>query len=69
MGWGLGAFAVGALIGAALWRPAYGYGYGYPAYGYGYGSPYGYGGGYYRAYYGYAYQPSRRVRRAVYRYR
>ena len=58
MGWGLGAFAVGALIGAALWRPAYGY-----------GSPYGYGGGYYRAYYGYAYQPSRRVRRAVYRYR
>jgi len=42
---------------------------GYPAYGYGYGSPYGYGGGYYRAYYGYAYQPSRRVRRAVYRYR
>ena len=92
LGWGLGAFAVGALIGAALWRPAYGYGYGYPAYGYGYpaygygygypaysygypaygygyGSPYGYGGGYYRAYYGYAYQPSRRVRRAVYRYR
>jgi hypothetical protein len=75
-GWGIGAFAVGALLGAALWRPAYGYGYGYPAYGYGYASPaYGYGypygyGGYSRAYYGaYAYQPSRRVRRAVYRYR
>ena len=56
--------------------PAYGYGYGYPAYGYGYAAPaYGYGysygyGGYSRAYYGaYAYQPSRRVRRAVYRYR
>jgi hypothetical protein len=49
--------------------PAYGYGYAAPAYGYGYGSPYGYGG-YSRAYYGaYAYQPSRRVRRAVYRYR
>ena len=45
MGWGLGAFAVGALIGAALWRPGYGYGYGYPAYGYGYPA-YGYGYGY-----------------------
>src|SRR5260370_27192113 len=67
-GWGLGAFAIGALIGAALWRPAYsyrypayGYGYGYPAYGYGYGYPaysYGYGypsygyGGYYPPYFG-----------------
>src|SRR5260370_1586126 len=67
-GWGLGAFAIGALIGAALWRPAYSYrypaysyGYGYPAYGYGYGYPaysYGYGypsygyGGYYRPHYG-----------------
>ena len=67
-GFGFGAFAIGALIGAALWRPAYsyyypayGYGYGYPTYGYGYGYPaysYGYGypaygyGGYYRPYYG-----------------
>jgi hypothetical protein len=31
LGWGIGAFAIGALIGAALWRPAYAY---YPAYGY-----------------------------------
>jgi len=47
-GWGFGAFAIGALIGAALWRPAYSYYY--PAYGYGYPA-YGYGG-YYRPYYG-----------------
>ena len=56
-GWGLGGLAVGALIGAALTRPYYGYGYGYPAYGYGYGYPaYSYGYGYpayggYRRYY------------------
>ena len=39
-GWGpaIGGFAVGALIGSALARPYYGYGY--PAYyGYGYGYP------------------------------
>ena len=72
--WGCwaGAGIAAAVIGGALASRAYGYGYGYPAYGYGYGAPaYGYGyGGYSRAYYGaYAYQPSRRVRRAVYRYR
>jgi hypothetical protein len=50
-GWGLGGLAIGALIGAALAGPAYGYGYGYPAYGYGYPVYYGYG---YPAYsYGY----------------
>jgi hypothetical protein len=49
--WGpaLGGLAVGAIIGSALARPAYGYyGYGYPAYSY-----YGYA----PAYYGYAYSP------------
>jgi hypothetical protein len=40
-GWGLGAFALGAVVGSALARPYYGY----PYYGYGY---YGY-----PAYYGY----------------
>jgi hypothetical protein len=56
-GWGgwwgpaIGGFAVGALIGSALARPYYGYGYGYPAYyGYGYPAYYGYG---HPAYYGY----------------
>src|ERR1700746_3944992 len=53
-GWGVGAFAVGAPIGAAWWRPAYSYYYPaysyYPAYGYGYGYlAYGYG---YPSYYG-----------------
>ena len=54
-GWGLGGLAAGALVGAALTAPYWGYGggygYGYPSYGYGYGYPgyrYGYGG------YGYA---------------
>ena len=51
-GWGpaLGGFAVGAIIGSALARPAYGYYgyYGYPAYSY-----YGYA----PSYYGYAYSP------------
>ena len=51
-GWGpaLGGLAVGAIIGSALARPAYGYygSYGYPAYSY-----YGYA----PAYYGYAYSP------------
>jgi len=43
-GWGLGGLAAGLIIGAALSRPAYAYGYGYPAYSYGYGYPnYGYG--------------------------
>jgi hypothetical protein len=50
--WGpaLGGLAVGAIIGSALARPAYGYYgyYGYPAY-----SSYGYA----PAYYGYAYSP------------
>jgi hypothetical protein len=46
-GWGLGGLAAGLIIGAALSRPAYAYGYGYPAYSYGYGYPsYGYGYGY-----------------------
>lgn len=51
--WGpaLGGFAVGAIIGSALARPAYGYGYGY-----GYGYP-AYGYGYAPAYYGYGYAP------------
>ena len=52
--WGpaVGGLVVGAIIGSALARPAYGYyGYGYPAYSY-------YGGyGYTPAYYGYAYSP------------
>jgi hypothetical protein len=56
----LGAFAIGALIGAALWRPAYSYyypAYGYyPTYGHGYGYPaYAYGYGYPAYTYGYAY--------------
>lgn len=57
--WGpaLGGFAIGAIIGGALARPYYGYGYG--SYGYGYGYPaYGYYAptyyGYAPAYYGYA---------------
>src|SRR5262245_8007286 len=55
-GWGLGAFALGAFVGAALARPYYArsyyyypgyYGYAYPAYSYGYyGGPYGYYGDY-----------------------
>jgi hypothetical protein len=47
--WGpaVGGLAVGAIIGSALARPAYGY-YGYPAYSY-----YGYA----PAHYGYAYSP------------
>jgi hypothetical protein len=53
-GWGLGGLAAGLLIGAALSRPAYAYGYGYPAYGYGYPA-YGYGYGYPAYSYGYAY--------------
>src|SRR5258708_37887896 len=41
-GWGLGAFALGALIGPALWRPAYGHrysGYGEPAHSFRHGYP------------------------------
>ena len=44
-GWGVGAFALGAVLGAALARPAYAYypaysyGYAYPAYSYGYARP------------------------------
>src|ERR1700720_1301836 len=55
-GWGpaIGGFALGALIGRALARPYYGYGYGYPAY-YSYGYGYGYG---YPAYYSYGYRPA-----------
>src|SRR5262245_59343164 len=62
-GWGVGAFAIGALVGAALARPyyrsyyyypGYSYGYAYPAYSYGYAYPaYGYYGrpyGYYGGY-------------------
>jgi hypothetical protein len=64
LGLGHGGFALGAFIGAALARPAYGYGY-YPAYSYGYygyGYPaYSYGYGYYPAYsYGYGYYPAYR---------
>jgi hypothetical protein len=60
-GWGLGGLAAGALVGAALTAPWWGYsstGYGYPAYGYGYGYP-GYGSGYgYGGYGGYGYAPT-----------
>jgi hypothetical protein len=75
---GLGGFALGALIGAALTRPYYGYGYGYPsyygypAYSYGYGYPaYSYGYGYpayyggYRRYYGPRFYGGHRVARRV----
>jgi hypothetical protein len=53
--WGpaFGGLVVGAIIGAALSRPYYGY----PSYGYGYGYGYGYAPAYYGyapAYYGYA---------------
>jgi hypothetical protein len=60
-GWHGGGLVIGllggALLGAAISRPYYGYGpvysYGYgPAYSYGYGPGYGYGRGY-RSYYGY----------------
>jgi hypothetical protein len=61
-GWGLalGGFALGAVVGSAIARPYYEYGY--PAYSYGY-PPYGYGSygypaysyGYARPYYGYNY--------------
>jgi hypothetical protein len=73
-GWGWGGvglgLAAGALVGAALTAPyyGYGYGYGYPAYGYGYGYPayayddydygypgYGYGYGYAAPAVGYGY--------------
>ena len=56
--WGpaLGSLAVGAIIGSALARPAYGYYgyYGYPSYSYGYAPAYY---GYAPAYYGHAYSP------------
>jgi hypothetical protein len=66
-GWGLGAFALGAFVGAALARPAYAY---YPAYSYGYAYPaysYGYGGYYggYRPYYRPALYGGYRVARRV----
>jgi len=69
LGWGIGALAAGALIGAAIASPytygGYYSGYGYPysgyGYGYGYGYPYGYSSVYYPSYsYGY-YRPIRRV--------
>lgn len=68
-GWGVGALAAGALIGAAIatspytyggYYPYSGYGYPYSGYGYGYGYPYGYSSAYYPSYsYGY-YRPIRR---------
>ena len=62
--WGpaLGGLAVGAIIGSALARPAYGYygSYGYPAYSY-YGSA--------PSYYGYAYSPGYSCWRGRYGYR
>jgi hypothetical protein len=65
LGLGLGV-ATGALVGAALARPYYGYGYGYPYGGYGgdyggYGGDYaGYGGDYagYGSDYAYDYAPA-----------
>jgi hypothetical protein len=62
--------AAGAIIGSALARPYYGYGYGYPAYGYAAYPAYGYAGypaysyGYAAPYDSYAYAPV--VRRRVY---
>ena len=58
--WALGGLALGAVVGSAIARPYYGYGYGYPAYSYGYPA---YGYGYpaysygYPAYYGYGDRP------------
>ncbi|HEY6702794.1 MAG TPA: hypothetical protein VI010_01745 [Xanthobacteraceae bacterium] len=69
-GWGpaLGGLAVGAIIGSALARPAYGY-YGYPAYSYGYAPAY-YGYAYSPGYYGYyAPRPYYSCWRGRYRYR
>jgi hypothetical protein len=70
--WGpaLGGLAVGAIIGSALARPAYGYyGYGYPAYSYGYAPAY-YGYAYSPGYYGsYAPRPYYSCWRGRYRYR
>ncbi len=72
-GWGpaIGGFAVGALIGSALARPYYGYGYapyysyGYPAYySYGYPSYYSYG---YPSYYSYGFYAPRPYYRHYYR--
>jgi hypothetical protein len=68
--WGpaLGGLAVGAIIGSALARPAYGY-YGYPAYSYGYAPAY-YGYAYSPGYYGYsAPRPYYSCWRGRYRYR
>jgi hypothetical protein len=74
--WGWGGFGVGlaagAIFGAALSAPYYGYGYpaysygyGYPAYSYGYSYPaYSYG---YAPAYSYSYYPRYRYRAAFYR--
>jgi hypothetical protein len=49
-GWGLfGGAVLGAVVGGAIARSYYGYGYGYPAYSYGYPA-YGYGSYGYPAY-------------------
>jgi len=71
--WGpaLGGLAVGAIIGSALARPAYGYYgyYGYPSYSYGYAPAY-YGYAYSPGYYGsYAPRPYYSCWRGRYRYR
>jgi hypothetical protein len=71
--WGpaLGGLAVGAIIGSALARPAYGYYgyYGYPAYSYGYAPAY-YGYASSPGYYGYyAPRPYYSCWRGRYRYR
>ena len=77
IGFGIGALAAGALIGAAIASPYYYGGYGgyggyyggYPSYSYGY--PYGYGGyGYSTAYYpAYSYSYYRPYRRVYAGYR
>jgi hypothetical protein len=72
-GFGIGALAAGALIGAAISSPyyygAYPYYAGYPYYGYGYGYPYGYTytTTYYPAYSYSYYRPYRRHYYAAYR--
>ena len=60
VGLGLGAFALGGVLGGAAAYPGYGYGYSYPSYGYAYPSygysypSYGYSYPSY-SYYGYGY--------------
>ncbi len=72
LGWGIGGFAAGAIIGSAIASGApYGYYGGGPYYGgYGYPGPgYGYGYGYAPAYYGYGYRPYYAPRPRYYGYR